>query len=238
MNPSDFAYPVKPPTPPLAVLWDYDGTLVDTQPIWLQVEQDIVASHGCVWTDEMAARVVGCSGTESAAMLASVIGKPDVNVADLDTLRSSMVAQRVAAKDLVFLPGVEALLDSCFELGIPCVLVSASPRFVLDAGMSRMPSHWFSATISGDEISKQKPDPQGYLLAASLLGVRPEDCLVIEDSVPGCTAGRSSGAAVLAIPNMTPLDPCPGQVVRESLADVSVDDLAHIYAEARTSLEY
>jgi len=237
MNPDEIIYPVKSPAPPLAVLWDYDGTLVDTQPVWLQVEKDIVASHGCVWTDELGATVVGSSGTESATMIASVIGKPEL-VPEIDQLRSSMVAERVASKDLQFLPGVEALLDECFEAGIPCVLVSASPRFVLEAGMSRMPSHWFSATISGDEITHQKPDPQGYLLAASLLGVRPMDCLVVEDSVPGCTAGRASGAAVLAVPNMTPLGECPGQVVRESLADVSVDDLAGIYAQARASLEY
>ena len=237
MNPSEFSYPVTPPTPPLAILWDYDGTLVDTQPVWLQVEKDIVASHGCVWTDELGATVVGAGGIESATRIASVIGKPDL-IEEIDELRSTMVAERVAADDLTFLPGVEALLDECFEAGIPCVLVSASPRFVLEAGMSRMPSHWFSATISGDEITRQKPDPQGYLLAASLLGVRPVDCLVIEDSVPGCAAGRASGAAVLAVPNMTPVDPCPGQVVRASLADVSVDDLAEIYAQARASLEY
>jgi len=238
MNPDEFRYPVKSPVPPLAVFWDYDGTLVDTQPIWLQVEKDIVASYGRVWTDEMAATVVGVSGTDSAAMLASVIGAPDVDIAQLDLLRSSMVAERVAAQPPRYLPGTEALLDQCFESGIPCVLVSASPRFVLDAGTSRMPSHWFSATISSDEITDQKPDPAGYRLAASMVGVRPSDCLVIEDSVPGCAAGRSSGAAVLAIPNMTPLDPCPGQVVRGSLAGVDVDDLAHIYAEARASLEY
>ena len=237
MNPDEIIYPVKSPAPPLAVLWDYDGTLVDTQPVWLQVEKDIVASHGCEWTDELGATVVGTSGIQSATMIASVIGKPEL-ISEIDELRSSMVAERVGAKDVAYLPGVETLLDECFEAGIPCVLVSASPRFVLEAGMKRMPSHWFSATISGDEITRQKPDPQGYLLAASVLGVRPADCLVIEDSVPGCAAGRASGAAVLAVPNMTPIDPCPGQVVRLSLADVSVDDLAQIYAQALASLEY
>ena len=237
MNPDEILYCVHPPTPPLAVLWDYDGTLVDTQPIWLQVEKDIVASYGCEWTDELGATVVGSSGVESATMIASVIGKPEL-VSHIDEQRSSMVAQRVAARNLVLLPGVESLLDECFDAGIPCILVSASPRFVLEAGMSRMPSHWFSASISGDEITRQKPDPQGYLLAASLLGVCPRDCLVVEDSVPGCAAGRASGACVLAVPNMTPLDPCPGQVVRTSLSGVSVDSLAEIYAEARASLGY
>ena len=237
MNPDEIVYSVHPPAPPLAVLWDYDGTLVDTQPVWLQVEKDIVASYGCEWTDELGATVVGSSGAESARMIASVIGRPEL-ISDIDQQRSSMVAERVAGADLKYLPGVEALLDECFDAGIPCVLVSASPRFVLEAGMSRMSSHWFSASISGDEITRQKPDPQGYLLAASLLGVCPRDCLVVEDSVPGCAAGRASGAAVLAVPNMTPLEQCPGQVVRVSLAGVSVDGLAEIYAEARASLEY
>ena len=237
MKPDEILYSVHPPAPPLAVLWDYDGTLVDTQPVWLQVEKDIVASYGCEWTDELGTTVVGSSGFESATMIASVIGKPEL-VPQIDQQRSSMVAERVAAHNVMYLPGVEALLDECFDAGIPCVLVSASPRFVLEAGMSRMPSHWFSASISGDEITRQKPDPQGYLLAASLLGVCPVDCLVVEDSVPGCTAGRASGACVLAVPNMTPLEPSPGQVVRPSLKDMDVDDLGRIYAEARSSLEY
>jgi len=226
------------PAPPVAVFWDYDGTLVDTQPIWLQVEKDLCAMYDATWTDELGHSATGISGIEAAKMIIDVIGNPDLVPEEIDLLRSTMVADRVSATALTYRPGAETLLEGCFELGIPCVLVSASPRFALDAGTNRMPSHWFSATISGDDISRQKPDPQGYLQAASLLGVNPADCLVIEDSVPGCTAGRASGASVLAIPSMTPLDPCPGQVVRNSLTEVSVEDLARIYAQARATLEY
>ena len=224
--------------PPAAVFWDYDGTLVDTQPIWLQVEKDIAASYGREWTDELACSAVGISGIRAAQMLLDLVQDPDMTAEDMEHLRSSMVAERVAAEPLSFRPGADTLLDTCAENGIPCVLVSASPRFVLDAGVGRMPSRWFAATISGDEITRPKPDPQGYLLAASTLGVDPASCLVIEDSAPGCEAGRRSGAAVLAVPNMTQLEPCPGQVIRPSLEGLSVEDLGEICAQAHASLEY
>jgi len=226
------------PQPPVAVLWDYDGTLVDTQPIWHQVDLDITGSLGLTWTQEQAFSTIGIGGWKAAKMIIDAVGDPTMDVDELDHRRSSMVAERVAAGELAYLPGAKALVEECSQAGIPCVLVSASPRFVLDAGVERMPPHWFCTTISSDEITENKPSPEAYLLAASLVGVHPEQCLVIEDSAAGCTAGRASRAAVLGIPNMTPLEPHPGQVLRDSLAEVSVDDLPDIYAQARASLRY
>ncbi|MCL2736432.1 MAG: HAD family phosphatase [Propionibacteriaceae bacterium] len=221
---------------PAAVFWDYDGTLVDTQPVWLQVEKDIVASYGGVWTDEQGFAAVGIHGLQAAAMLIETIGDPSLDVIEMDNRRCSMVAERVAHGELTFRPGARELIEQCVDHHIPCVLVSASPRFVLDAGLSRMPSTWFTATIGGDEITHAKPHPQGYLLAAERLGVDPTQCLVIEDSAPGCEAGRASGASVLGIPNMTPLEELPGQVVRARLTDVDVKDLGDICTAARRSL--
>ena len=217
------------------MLWDYDGTIVDTQPIWMRVEKDIMASHGREWTDEQALAIVGTSGRAACQALIAAIGDPRLDVDEMDLLRSKMVAERVAAGTLAYRPGAPELLDGCRAAGVPCALVSASRRFVVEAGLSRMPD-WFAVTLSGEDFTGQKPDPEGYLLAAERLGVRPEHCLVVEDSVSGCAAGRASGAAVLAVPCMTPLDPHPGQVIRRSLAEVAVADLPAIFAQARTSM--
>ena len=219
---------------PAAILWDYDGTIVDTQPIWMQVEKDIMASHGREWTDEQALAIVGTSGRVACQALITAIGDPDLDVGEMDLLRSKMVAERVAGGALAYRPGAQELLEACRVAGIPCALVSASPRFVVEAGLSRMPD-WFAVTLSSDDFTGQKPDPEGYLLAAARLGVRPEDCLVVEDSVSGCAAGRASGAAVLAVPCMTPLDPYPGQVIRQSLTEVTVATLPAIFAEAQAN---
>ena len=217
------------------MLWDYDGTIVDTQPIWMRVEQDIMASFGREWTDEQALAVVGTSGRAACQAMIAAIGDPNLDVDEMDMLRSRMVAEWVAANTLSYRPGAQSLLDGCRAAGIPCALVSSSRRFVVAAGLSRMPD-WFAVTLSGEDFAGQKPDPEGYLLAAERLGVRPEHCLVVEDSVSGCAAGLASGAAVLAVPCMTALDPVPGQVVRQSLAEVAVADLPAIVAEARASM--
>ncbi len=226
---------IKHPTPPLAILWDYDGTLVDTQPIWRQVDYDIVSSHGHQWSEEQEHSLIGISGLDAGRSLIHACGGPGMTDAQMDELRCRMVAERVASQELLYRPGAYALIEACAAIGLACALFSASPRFVLDAGLARMPAHWFEATISGYEISRPKPDPQGYLLAAERLGVDPRDCLVIEDSLPGIQAGLASGAGVLAIPCMTPLEDLPGQVLRDSLTEVTLDDLPGIWREARLS---
>ena len=216
---------------PAAVLWDYDGTVVDTQPVWLQVERDIMAAHGRAWSDAEAFATIGTSGRAACQAMIAAIGDPGLDVDEMDRLRSTMVAQRVAAGELSYRPGARELLDDCLRAGLPCALVSASPRFVLDAGLGRMPD-WFAAILSGNDFTRQKPDPEGYLVAAAHLGLDPAQCLVIEDSVAGCQAGRASGAAVLGIPCMTPLDPYPGQVIRPSLSGIDAADLTEIFAAA------
>ncbi len=218
---------------PAAVLWDYDGTLVDTQPIWCRVEKEIVRSHGGVWTDQQARDAVGVSGEEAVRRLAAAIGREDLSLEELEKLRLSGVTRAVAAIDLPYLPGARELLDDCAAAGLRCALVSASPRSVLAAGLDRMPAHWFTRIVSGDDVCHHKPDPEPYLKAAALLGADPADCLVIDDSEPGCAAGRASGAAVLAVPNMTALDPRPGQVIRSSLAGLRALDLAGVWAQAK-----
>ncbi|MDR2929552.1 MAG: HAD family phosphatase [Propionibacteriaceae bacterium] len=222
--------------PPAAVLWDYDGTIVDTEPIWLQVEKDIVGSYGKVWTDEQGYACIGIGGDEACQKLIDAIGDVEMTIAEMNQLRGELVAKKVRSTALPYRPGAVELLDACAEANIPCALFSASPRFVVEAGVERMPSRWFQTTITGDDVTEQKPDPQGYLLAASRLGVDPTQCLVIEDSGPGCQAGRAAGAAVLAVPSLTPLDAHPGQVNRSSLVGLRVTQLSTIFAQAKASL--
>jgi HAD superfamily hydrolase (TIGR01509 family) len=214
---------------PLAVLWDYDGTMVDTQPIWRQVERDIAAGYGQVWTDEQANDAVGVGGMIVAQRLLDLGGDTTTTAAQMSQRRFDMVAERVASEPLAFRPGAAALLDVCADAGLPCAVVSTSPRHVLAPGLSRMPDRWFAAVVDGDTITHHKPDPEGYLTAARQLGVDPTDCLVIEDSEVGCAAGRASGAAVLGVPNMTPLADSPGQVIRDSLLGLTVKDLEDIW---------
>ncbi|MDR2974321.1 MAG: HAD family hydrolase, partial [Propionibacteriaceae bacterium] len=196
-------------------------------------ERDIAAEYGKVWTDEQANDAVGIGGLIVAQRLLDLGGDTTTTAAHLSQRRFDMVAERVASEPLAFRPGAEALLDACADVGLPCAVVSTSPRHVLAAGLNRMPDRWFAAVVDGDAITHHKPDPEGYLTAARRLDVDPADCLVIEDSEVGCAAGRASGAVVLAVPNMTPLPDSPGQVIRDSLVGLTVKDVEDIWLRGR-----
>jgi len=212
-------------------LWDYDGTVVDTQPIWFEADRRMAAAYGLTWDETQEAALIGVSGAVAAERFLAATGITGFDEVTLDRWRCELVAEMEAAIDPPYLPGVRDLLAECRAAGLPCALVSASPRHILDAGLSRM-EDWFAVTIAREDFAVQKPAPDGYLQAAAHLGVDPRACLVIEDSEPGCTAGRASGAMVLGIPNMTPLTPHPGQVIRDSLLGLRFADLSGLYEQA------
>lgn len=217
------------------MLWDYDGTLVDTQPIWIEVEQELVARHGGTWTTGQAHAAIGLGGAEASTLLAEAIGDPALTPAAVEQLRAHGVAERVRAEGVTPRPGVAALMDRLADAGIRCALHTASPQHVVQPGLDRLPQTWFAAVVTGDQLTRDKPDPEGYLLAASRLGVAAADCLVIEDSDAGAESGRRAGAAVLAVPSVARLTPHPGQVIRPSLEGLDIAELGRIYREAFAS---
>jgi HAD superfamily hydrolase (TIGR01509 family) len=143
------------------------------------------------------------------------------------------VAQHIDQDDLPWQPGVPELLADIKQAALPCAVVSSSPPVVLRAGLSRFPAGVVSVVIDAFSVTKGKPDPEGYRLAAHRLGVDPAACVVLEDTLAGTAAGRAAGAVVLAIPSMQALPDEPGQVVRESLAGVDVAALRRLYADVR-----
>lgn len=227
---TDHTGPTTPATPPVAVLWDFDGTLVDTQPIWVDVDVEIVAELGGVFTREDGAQLAGRSWRTATGILIDAIGDPSIDPWQLYERRFTEVTRRIRESDIVFLPGARELLEALYEADIPCGLVSASPQLLLDAVLDRMPAGRFAAIVDGDAIIHGKPAPDGFLTCAQRLGVDAADCLVIEDSPVGCQSGRRSGAVVLGVPCLTPLPRAPRQVLRGSLAGMDVDDVRKIWA--------
>lgn len=225
-------------TRPAAVLWDFDGTLLDSERLWVASEMEVMASHGVEWTYEQGVSQCGASATDSMARLMgeaqSQLGHP-LEVAQ-ETVWQQItdgVLRRLQSDELPWLPGVRELAAELADAGVPMAIVSASPPELLGPAIARMPTGWFSTVVSGPEVSQGKPSPEGYLLAAERLGVDAADCIVIEDSVAGTQAGRAAGAVVIAVPCMYPLPTAPGQVNLESLAGVQQGDLARIWHEVR-----
>jgi HAD superfamily hydrolase (TIGR01509 family) len=218
------------------VLWDYDGTLVDTEGIWLDIEIEMMADRGVVWTHEQGYALVGVSARTASTAMRAALPESDVSLQELSEERATRVADRVRALPLPWRPGAEMLLTALYEAGIPCGLYSASPANVLHAGLSQLRPGVFATVVDGDSVTRGKPAPDGYLMAAGRLGFAARDCLVIEDSPSGTAAGRASGAVVLAVPDKCSLSEYPGQLLLPTLQGLSVADLQHYFAIGASQL--
>lgn len=219
---------------PAAVLWDFDGTLVDSEPIWMRTEHELVAEWGGQWSDELAYQMVGNDLRESARHLIAASAREDLTVDGVVAALVSRVAAELRNGPMLELrPGAGELLAALAEAGVPCALVSASYREVLEAILTRLPANPFVEVVAGDDVTHGKPDPEPYLTACARLGVRPEDCVVLEDSNTGADSGNAAGAAVLVIRNHVAVPPAPRRVLIDTLAGVGPAELAGVLARAR-----
>jgi HAD superfamily hydrolase (TIGR01509 family) len=209
---------------PAAVLWDMDGTIVDTEPAWIAAESRLVASYGGTWTEEDGLALVGNDLLTSARHLRDRAGVPLPPEVIVDRLLDDVVA--AVAAGVPWQPGARELLAALRERGVPCALVTMSYRRLADGVVAGLPPGTFAATVTGDEVSRGKPDPEPYLLAARRLGVPPQRCVAIEDSPTGAASAQAAGCAVLAVPHAVAVPPAPGRTVVPSLAGLGPADLA------------
>jgi beta-phosphoglucomutase-like phosphatase (HAD superfamily) len=211
-----------------AVLWDMDGTLVDTEPYWIECEQRLVEEYGGTWSDEQAAALIGSDLLDSAATLrrAGVDMEP---VALVNRLMDGVIEG--VQRELPWRPGARELLAACRDASVPCVLVTMSWRRFADAVLLSAPAGSFVATITGDEVTKGKPHPEPYLAAARVLGVDPRCCVAIEDSRTGVASALAAGCATLGVPHVVTLDPAPNLTIAPTLDGVTVDDLRALLVE-------
>jgi HAD superfamily hydrolase (TIGR01509 family) len=223
--------PVTAPVPPVApaepgregfaaVLWDMDGTLVDTEPYWMRAESELVAAHGGTWTEADARAVVGFDLLDSAAYLQRVGGVDMDPVAIVELMMDRVIEQM--ADDPPWQPGAVALLDALRDAGIPCVLVTMSWRRLATAVVDLLPPGTFAGAVVGDEVPRGKPHPDPYLAAAGLLGVEPGACIALEDSPTGARSAQAAGCRVVAVPHVVDVPADLVDAVVPSLADVDV----------------
>jgi HAD superfamily hydrolase (TIGR01509 family) len=210
-----------------AVLWDMDGTLVDTEPYWIECERDLVGLHGGVWTPEDAASLIGSDLLDSGKVLRDhgVDMEPEAIVEWL----LDGVIERIQI-DLPWRPGARSLLDECRRAGVRCALVTMSWRRFADAVLLSAPDGSFELTITGDEVSHGKPHPEPYAAAARALGIDPTRCVAIEDSRTGVASALAAGCATLGVPHVVSLDPAPNLTIVDSLVGVTVGDLRALLA--------
>ena len=210
-----------------AVLWDMDGTLVDSEPYWIECEQRLVEEHGGTWSDDQAEDLIGSDLFVSAEVLRAA--GVDMEPVDLVNRLMDGVIERVQA-DLPWRPGARELLAECQSAGIRCALVTMSWRRFAEAILIACPDGSFEVIITGDEGAHGKPHPEPYEAAARGLGVDVRACVAIEDSRTGAASALAAGCATLGIPHVVQLDPAQNLTIRDTLVGVTVDDLRALLA--------
>lgn len=211
-----------------AVLFDMDGLTINSEPQWLEAEIELTAPYGYQWSTEDQAFCLGGPLSKVGQYMADVTGAAK----DGDTFRKEIIdlmVKKVTA-GATFMPGALSLIHSLNLAGIPLALVSASPRVIVDAALSHFQTIPFKATISSDEVKVTKPDPEGYLKAASILKTDIKNCLILEDSATGVAAARASGAKVIAVPHLVRIEPDHQTKIVNSLEELSVDLLQDLCA--------
>jgi HAD superfamily hydrolase (TIGR01509 family) len=213
---------------PAAVLWDMDGTLVDTEPYWIEVEYELAARHGGTWSQAHALNLVGNDLLESGRYIREHMGI-DVSPEQIVDELLDGVVERVRHA-VPWQPGAVEQLAALAEAGVPCALVTMSwQRFVAPI-LAALPPDTFAVVVTGDEVEFGKPHPEPYLTAAALLGVPASECLAVEDSNTGAKSAESAGCTVLVIPNHVPVLEGERRVFEDTLAGL---DLTRLWESVR-----
>jgi HAD superfamily hydrolase (TIGR01509 family) len=213
---------------PAAVLWDMDGTLVDTEPFWIRAETELVTAHGGTWTDDDARSLFGSDLLDAAAHLRRVAGIATGPVALAEQMMDRVAEQMAGTPP--WQPGALHLLAALADAGIPSVLVTMSWRRLVSKVVDLLPVGAFAATVAGDEVERGKPHPEPYLVAADLLAVDPAACVAIEDSPTGARSARAAGCKVLGVPHLVDIPAHLLHARAASLAEVDVATLRAIAA--------
>ncbi|WP_105975500.1 HAD-IA family hydrolase [Streptomyces geranii] len=204
------------PRPPLqAVLFDMDGTLVDTERLWWEAVEQVA---GRPLTEADQPDVLGRPVEHTADWLAAATG---ARAAELAAALHREFAARVRT-GIVPRPGALDLLDALALAGVPTALVTASPRAVADTVLEALGATRFAVSVTADDTEHTKPAPDPYLAACRALGVDPAGCVAVEDTETGVASAEAAGCAVLAVPSLAPIEPAPGRTVLASLAGVTV----------------
>lgn len=213
---------------PQAVLWDLDGTVVDSEPYWLLSEQRLVEEFGGTWSEADGFALIGAGLTNAAERLQKFgVDMP------VDAIVQRMVDEVdvMNAQQIPWRPGALELIRSIHDAGIPQVIVTMSYRttaqFVADeVGL-------FAGVICGEDVTHSKPHPEPYQMGAALVGASPRDCVAMEDSIPGNESAVAAGAVTIALPLHVPIPESENYTIWHTMVGRDVSHIREVFAKAR-----
>jgi len=219
---------------PAAVLWDMDGTLVDSEPYWMKAELELISEYGGTWSHEEALQMVGAGLWVSAEVFQS--RGVDLSPDEIVTRLTDRVQEQIHDGGVPWRPGARELLAEIRDAGIPTALVTMSVRRMAQQVVDRIPYPAFDLLVTGDEVTHPKPHPDAYSTAALRLGVDPAHTIAIEDSVAGLGSAVAAGTVAIGVPHILKLPDSPDYTLWPSLQGRTIADLAALLQERRVSL--
>ncbi len=227
-EPYDTALPLEELLP-AAVLFDMDGLLIDSEPLWTVAEREIAAELGGEFTPAIKAAMIGQALPTAVPLLLAGLDTPASRAADPVAIAERLLARiaELFAEELPLQPGARDLLELVRRHGIPTALVSSSYRLLVDTALTVLGSDAFDVTVAGDEVPAAKPAPDPYLLAAEWLGADPARCVVLEDSAAGMHSALAAGCRCILVPTFPPDELPDGVDVHPTLERVDLVALVH-----------
>jgi HAD superfamily hydrolase (TIGR01509 family) len=215
-----------------ALLFDMDGTVIDSEPLWLEAEIEVMAELGCHWDAQDQQNCLGgpMDRTEKYMQERSGNIKPYGYFRD----RLNLVMLKKFEDELKLIPDALELILAAKRIGLKTALVTASAGVLMNIALKKFPVGTFDATVSRDDVVNSKPNPEPYLRAANLLRVEIESCVIFEDSKTGVTSGLGSGAQVIGIPHLIDFAPHKNLRIVDSLSDLSIEKLLDWYPTLQT----
>jgi HAD superfamily hydrolase (TIGR01509 family) len=206
-----------------AVFFDMDGLMVNSEPEWLLSEIEVTGAFGYSWTAE---DQVACLGGP-LSMVGQYMFDRCEEQRSPEFFTQSLIDTQVARMrgHTPLMPGSIELVRELQTHGIKTALVSASPRNIVDAVLDNLGHDLFPFSISADDVSQTKPDPECYIKAASLSGANISNCLIFEDSLTGMKAATASGAYLIAVPHLVTIPESERVRVITSLEQLSYEKL-------------
>jgi HAD superfamily hydrolase (TIGR01509 family) len=221
-----------------AVLWDMDGTLVDSEKLWDVSLEALYERLGGVLTTEVRESTVGSSAQGLMRIVYSDLGlepDPAAMAESSDWLHD--YTGELFEQGLAWMPGARELLDELTAAGVPMALVTNTRRGLTERALKSIGSHYFSVSVCGDEVENPKPAPDPYQRAANLLGLSPLQCLAIEDSVTGSQSAEAAGCPVLVVPKDVEVPVGPRRRHVASLAEVNLTVLRSSHGDLAAHLD-
>lgn len=208
------------------VLWDMDGTLLDSEKLWDVAVRELAREHGHEMTDAVRHALIGASGPNALRIMFTGLGiEPTPG-----SLRAAgeFLERRVTelmTGPIPWRPGAKDALAMVRAAGLSSALVTNTKRSLTEFGLDTLGRDFFDVSVCGDEVAHGKPEPDVYLRAAELLGLVPGQCVAVEDSPTGARAAQAAGCALVVVPCEIPVPDAPGRLFRDSLVGLTVADL-------------